>query len=73
MKMTKYTRQTALAACRAMLGGTTPPERLIGPPTPCGLVRYAQDGTRHVAPGYVPPIVKRRKKSYSYVVMVLNS
>lgn len=73
MKMTTHTHQAALADCRAILDGTKEPEQLIGPPTPRGLVRYGQDGTRHVAPGYIPPIVKRRKEPYRCVVLLLNS
>lgn len=73
MKNQSNAYQTALAACRAMLDGTMPPNQFIGPPTPRGLVRYGQDGSRHIAPDYVPPIFKRRKESYRYVVMVMNS
>lgn len=58
---------------RLSLSGTMPPPQFIGPPTPRGLVRYGQDGSRHILPGYVPPVFKRRKESRVYMVMVTNS
>lgn len=73
MKNQSNAHQTAIAACRAMLDGTVPPEQLIGPPTPRGLVRYGQDGSRNIAPDYVAPTFKRREETRIYVVMVLNS